>query len=168
MVTRICGGLRSCVCRSPRGVSPVRTAVRNGAKRCPADNARSVSSVNGNCRFRSISLLSAFRGDTYSTCTCSSQRPANQLCHSRSMQTRNAASVLPEPVGAAIRVWRPAAIEGQPRRCGTVGSPNRSVNHSAINGWNPSHVIRLKLRAIGTKRDYLQQVRSERIKASCR
>ena len=30
------------------------------------------------------------------------------------MQTRKAASVLPEPVGAAISVWRPAAISRQP------------------------------------------------------
>ena len=47
------------------------------------------------------------------------------------MQTRNAASVLPEPVGAAISVLRPAAISGQPRRCGSVGSPNRSTNADA-------------------------------------
>src|SRR5208282_4039154 len=37
------------------------------------------------------------------------------------MQTRNAARVLPDPVGAAISVWRPAAISRQPAACGSVG-----------------------------------------------
>jgi hypothetical protein len=37
------------------------------------------------------------------------------------MQTRNAASVFPDPVGAAISVWFPAAISRQPPACGTVG-----------------------------------------------
>ena len=42
------------------------------------------------------------------------------------MQTRKPASVLPEPVGAAISVCCPAAMAGQPSRCGrgrTVGEP---------------------------------------------
>ncbi len=37
------------------------------------------------------------------------------------MQTRKAASVLPDPVGAAISVCRPAAISPQPWACGAVG-----------------------------------------------
>ena len=54
------------------------------------------------------------------------------------MATRNPASVLPEPVGAAINVSRPAAISGQPRACGSVGpSGKRRRNHSATAGWNP-------------------------------
>ena len=55
---------------------------------------------------------------------------------SRSMPTRKAASVLPEPVGAAISVSSPAAIEGQPRACGSVGpSGKRRSNHVRIAGW---------------------------------
>ena len=42
---------------------------------------------------------------------------------------RNAASVLPEPVGAAMSVCRPAAIASQPRNCADVGSPTSAVNH---------------------------------------
>jgi hypothetical protein len=51
------------------------------------------------------------------------------------MQARNAASVLPEPVGAEIKVVRPARICGQPCSCGSVGVPNFAVNHSATSGW---------------------------------
>ena len=50
------------------------------------------------------------------------------------MAVRNAASVLPEPVGAAINVCRPAAIESQPRSCAGVGSPTTLVNHSRTMG----------------------------------
>src|SRR5664279_5548405 len=50
------------------------------------------------------------------------------------MQMRNAASVLPEPVGAEIRVVRPARICGQPCSCGSVGVPKGPTNHSATSG----------------------------------
>src|ERR1700733_6890550 len=51
------------------------------------------------------------------------------------MHARNAASVLPEPVGAEIRVFCPARICGQPCSCGSVGVPKRWTNHSATRGW---------------------------------
>ena len=41
------------------------------------------------------------------------------------MHTRNAASVLPEPVGAEISVGSPRRIAGQPAICGSVGVPKR-------------------------------------------
>lgn len=50
------------------------------------------------------------------------------------MQIRNAANVLPDPVGAEIRVVRPARISGQPCSCGSVGVPKRTTNHSATSG----------------------------------
>jgi hypothetical protein len=40
---------------------------------------------------------------------------------SASIAARNAASVLPEPVGAAIRTCRLDWISGQARTCGGVG-----------------------------------------------
>jgi hypothetical protein len=49
---------------------------------------------------------------------------------------RNAASVLPVPVGAAISVWWPERIFGQPRACGPEGSPMHSLNQAEIAGWN--------------------------------
>src|SRR5262245_49758709 len=53
------------------------------------------------------------------------------------MAHRKAASVLPVPVGAAMSVCLPAAIAGQPCRCGAVGSPSVSRNHAATVGRNP-------------------------------
>ncbi len=51
------------------------------------------------------------------------------------MQTRNAARVLPLPVGAEMRVASPARMLGQPWVCGSVGLPNFCRNHSAVTGW---------------------------------
>ncbi len=55
--------------------------------------------------------------------------------HSRSMQTRKAARVFPEPVGAAISVWFAAAISRQPPCCGAVGpAGNRRSNQALTAG----------------------------------
>ena len=53
-----------------------------------------------------------------------------------SIAARKAASVLPEPVGAAIRVWRPALIAGQASDWAGVGARKLSANHSPTAGWN--------------------------------
>ena len=50
------------------------------------------------------------------------------------MQTRNAARVLPLPVGAEMRVASPARMLGQPWVWGSVGLPNLLRNHSAVTG----------------------------------
>src|SRR5215469_6311841 len=50
------------------------------------------------------------------------------------MHIRKAASVLPEPVGAEIRVVFPEAMCGQPYCCGSVGVPNRDTNQSRTSG----------------------------------
>lgn len=52
----------------------------------------------------------------------------------RSMAHKNAASVLPLPVGARISVDSPRAIAGQPFACGGVGAANDARNHSATAG----------------------------------
>src|ERR1700751_2771306 len=51
------------------------------------------------------------------------------------MQMRKAARVLPEPVGAEIRVGRAARMAGQPSICGSVAEPKRERNHSWMMGW---------------------------------
>ena len=53
---------------------------------------------------------------------------------SRSIAQRNAARVLPDPVGARIRVWSPAAMAGQPLAWASVGAPNVVSNHSRTEG----------------------------------
>ena len=52
------------------------------------------------------------------------------------MAQRNAANVLPDPVGARIRVWSPAAIAGQPLAWASVGAPKVVSNHSRTAGEN--------------------------------
>ena len=52
------------------------------------------------------------------------------------MPHRNAVSVLPEPVGARIKVLSPLAIAGQPIVCGGVGSGKLVENHSRTGGLN--------------------------------
>ena len=51
-----------------------------------------------------------------------------------SIATRNAARVLPEPVGAEMRVGSPVTMLGQPSIWGSVGEPNFARNHSAVMG----------------------------------
>src|SRR3984957_11933226 len=46
-----------------------------------------------------------------------------------------AASVLPDPVGAAISVWRPALIAGHASACAGVGEAKLSANQFATAGW---------------------------------
>ena len=46
----------------------------------------------------------------------------------------NAASVLPEPVGAWISTWRPEAIAGQPLTCGGVGASKVRSNQARVAG----------------------------------
>ena len=50
------------------------------------------------------------------------------------MHHKNAASVLPLPVGARINVEFPAAIAGHPCVCGGVGDSKEWRNHSATAG----------------------------------
>ena len=81
-----------------------------------------------------MSLLSAFSGDTYTTRVASGRAPASAARTRSSIAARNAASVLPEPVGAAISVCRPALIAGQAARCAGEGAANVLRNQSATAG----------------------------------
>jgi hypothetical protein len=87
-----------------------------------------------------MSTARAFSGETYTTrATVATSAPASCARYRASMATRNPASVLPDPVGAATSVSRPDAINGQPATCGSVGpSGNRRANHPATAGWNRS------------------------------
>src|SRR5207302_8871539 len=79
-------------------------------------------------------LPRALSGETYRTSVRSWRSPASALRTKRVMHARNAASVLPEPVGAEISVVRPAKMCGHPCSCGSVGVPNFWTNQSRING----------------------------------
>ena len=141
VVTRKSGGLRSMAARSDAAVSPVLTATRISGTASPSPAATSPISRSGASRFCWMSTASAFSGETYTTRgpRGASASPASAAgrpaWHSRSMQTRKAARVFPEPVGAAIRVSFPAAISRQPPSCGAVGpSGNRRSNQARTAG----------------------------------
>src|SRR5688572_3912994 len=51
------------------------------------------------------------------------------------MPARKAASVLPEPVGAAMRTSRPERITGQPAAWASVGAAKRRRNQAWRTGW---------------------------------
>ena len=53
------------------------------------------------------------------------------------MAERKAASVLPEPVGAAISALRCSEVTAQARACASVGAGKRLRNHPATAGWKP-------------------------------
>src|SRR5690348_6907834 len=59
------------------------------------------------------------------------------------MADRKAASVLPDPVGAATSVWRPARIAGQASSWAAVGLGNAEENHAATAGWKSSCTPRI-------------------------
>src|SRR5882762_1537274 len=53
---------------------------------------------------------------------------------SRSIAARNAASVLPDPVGASTRTLSPSAIAGQASSCARVGVWNVASNQARVAG----------------------------------
>ncbi len=138
VVTRMCGGRLLMAARSPGGVSPVRTSTRKSISLRPWRVSSVPMPASGHCRLRSMSFDSALSGDTYTTRVSSASQPASASCTSSSIAARNAASVLPEPVGAAISVCRPARIAGQAAACGAVGAGNARANQAATAGWKVS------------------------------
>ena len=56
----------------------------------------------------------------------------------RSIELKNAASVLPLPVGAEIKVWSPPVIGGQPCTWAPVGSGKDAPNQARTAGENLS------------------------------
>src|SRR5579863_9570271 len=70
------------------------------------------------------------------TCVASGSPPSRPWRTRSSIAARKAARVLPDPVGAAMRVWRPALIKGQASACAGVGAAKLSANQPATAGWN--------------------------------
>lgn len=54
----------------------------------------------------------------------------------RSSDQRNAAKVLPDPVGATTSAWSPSAMAAQAPSCAAVGASNDSLNHCAVAALN--------------------------------
>ncbi|MCW0424320.1 hypothetical protein NB713_002263 [Xanthomonas sacchari] len=136
VVTSTCGGRRRACARSRCGVSPVRTAVRMDTSGKPSAASSARMPCSGASRLSWMSFESAFSGDTYNTwvrsCRPPSRRPSRT---SASSAAKNAVRVLPEPVGAATSVCRPAWIAGHAAACAGVGAAKRCSNQRATAGW---------------------------------
>src|SRR5215216_4208239 len=75
------------------------------------------------------------------TCVESSSFPSTPRRTRSSMAEKNAARVLPDPVGAAISVCRCFLISGHARNCGSVGAGKLRANQRATAGWKISSFI---------------------------
>src|SRR5262249_1562068 len=82
-----------------------------------------------------MSLLRAFRGETYTTDVFSRREPSKAARTSRSRQDRNAARVLPESVGAEMSTSPPRLISFQASCWTSVAWLNERLNHSWMSGW---------------------------------
>ena len=129
------GGFLCIAARRDCVVSPVLTPARMAGRSKPASKAACLIPASGPSRFLSMSLLSAFRGETYSIRTPGRKLPS-RCCSTRWLiAQRNAASVFPEPVGASMSVCFPEEMLGHPSVCGGVGAPYVRSNQSRTTGW---------------------------------
>src|SRR6516165_3764968 len=83
-----------------------------------------------------MSTASALSGEMYSTRQRSFGSGGAGVLASRSSAQRNAARVLPDPVGAITRVLSPPAMEAHAPACAAVGSVNAPLNHSRVSVLN--------------------------------
>ena len=102
VVMRISGGCVTSLRRSAGGVSPDRTPTDTSGTSRPWAAAVRAMPTRGARRLRSTSTPSAFSGERYTTFVPAVTASAPAWCN-RSIAQRNAASVLPEPVGATTR-----------------------------------------------------------------
>ena len=100
----------------------------------PVACAPSAMPASGERRLRSTSWTSALSGETYSTRRRRSGSSGSGSAISRSRHHRNAASVLPDPVGAQMSVCSPAAMAGQPCAWAAVGAAKDAPNQSRVAG----------------------------------
>ena len=131
VVIRMSGGLVISSRRRAGGVSPERTPTLMSGAGTPRRSATRPMPVSGVRRLRSTSTASAFSGDTYSTRVPAVAGLGSDEA-SRSMAHRNAASVLPEPVGAMTSVLSPSAMADHASACAAVGAAKVPVNHSRV------------------------------------
>ena len=124
VVTSTCGGSRRMRLRSVVVVSPVRTMTRIFTADRPSAFSSSAIPHSGARRFFSMSLDRARSGETYNTWVWSGRPCSSPAFTNSSSAAKNAARVLPLPVGAAINVLRPDRIAGQASACAGVGPAN--------------------------------------------
>src|ERR1039458_4953423 len=141
---RMSGGFRAIAARSRWGVSPVRIPTRTSSAPMPRRGTR---------RFRSMSYASAFNGLTYTTRVVGVPAEGDSGAPGadgesrlrRSSAHRNAASVLPEPVGAETSTCSPPAITGHAIAWAGVGAAKACSNHFLTLGLKLDSGTRLRL-----------------------
>ena len=135
VVMRMSGGRVISSRRWAGGVSPERTPTLIRGTGSPSRSAMRVMPVSGVRRLRSTSTARALSGETYSTLV----PRTSGWCASRSIAHRNAASVLPDPVGAITRVLSPLAMADQAWACAGVGCTKVPANQLRVSGLNRSN-----------------------------
>src|SRR5260370_22974483 len=114
--------------------------------------------------------VSAFRGHTYSARHRSASGGTGSFA-SWSMHQKNAASVLPLPVGADISVCWPAATERQPPSWTSVGAGKAPENQARAAGENRSRTVGMDFSLLPwvrpSKPELLEQVLGRRVVIGC-
>src|SRR3981189_21215 len=97
--------------------------------------------TSGAFKLRSTSCANAFIGETYNTRQRRLGSAGLGSEASLSRHHRNAASVLPEPVGARIKVCSLLAMAAQPCSWAEVGAANVPANHARVAGLKRSRTF---------------------------
>src|SRR5699024_11403110 len=132
VVIRMSGGLVANVRRSAVGVSPVRTPTCTSRTVVPASAAARPTPTSGERRLRCTSAASAFSGEMYSTRQRRDRSAGSGPVSRWSNAHRNAASVLPDPVGATTRVCSPEEIACHAPAWAGVGAAKALVNQDRV------------------------------------
>jgi hypothetical protein len=140
VVIRMSGGRVTSARRSAGGVSPDRMPTRTSGSGRPSRTDSCRRPARGLRRFRSTSTARAFSGDTYSTRHRRRGSAGGGTDASRSSAARNAASVLPDPVGATTSTSEPSAMAVHAPACAAVGSRNAPRNHARVAGEKASRL----------------------------
>ena len=150
VVIRMSGGAADSLRRSSAAVSPVRTPTRMSGSARPRRRAAWPTPVSGERRLRSMSTARAFSGEMYSTRQRCFGSGGTGSVASLSMAHKNAASVLPDPVGAITSVFSARLIAVQACACAAVGSAKASVNQALVASLKPSRAELITGEGAGT------------------
>ncbi len=134
VVIRMSGGRVARARRSAGGVSPERMPTFTSGSGSPRRTASWRMPVSGLRRLRSTSTARAFSGETYSTRQRFLGSAGGGVEASWSRAARNAASVLPDPVGATTSTSEPAPMARQAPAWAAVGAEKAPVNQPRVAG----------------------------------
>ena len=138
---RMSGGCVARERRSAAGVSPERMPTRISGSGVPRRTDSWRIPVSGLRRLRSTSTARALSGETYRTRQRFFGSAGGGVEARSSSAARNAASVLPEPVGATTRTSEPSPIACQAPSCAAVGALKAPVNQLRVAGEKESSAV---------------------------